>query len=119
LSREWRVPAAFAVLSVCVLIYDAAHAWFWQRAHDTAPVAALLILLLVGLLLRRSRVAWWVFVLSGVIGLVSWPIHMATHRVSAAWVIGALVGVLQLGLLVSPAMRRFVRLRGRLAPSRG
>ena len=119
MSDDWRVPAAFSALSVCVLIYDASHAWFWQRAHDTAPVAAVLILLLVALLLRRSRVAWWVFVLFGVIGLVSWPIHMATHHVSAAWVLGALVGVFQLGPLLSPAMRRFVLFRGRLAPSPG
>jgi len=115
--EEWRLPVGFAALSVGVLVYDAAHAWFWQRAHDTAPVAAVLVLLLVGLLLRRSRLAWWVFALVSGIGLVTWPIHAASHRVSAAWVIGALVGVVQFGLLVSPPMRRFVRFRGRLSPS--
>jgi hypothetical protein len=111
LPEEWRVPAGFAALSVGVLIYDAAHASFWQRAHDTAPMAAMLVLLLVGLLLRRSRFAWWVFALFSGIGLVTWPIHAASHPVSAAWIVGALVGVVQFGLLVSPPMRRWVRLR--------
>lgn len=117
LPVEWRVPAAFALLSLGALVYDAAHTWFWQRAHDTAPVAAVLILLLIGLLLRRSRFAWWVFVSFGAIGLVTWPIHAASHRVSTGWVVGAIIGVVQLALLLSAPMRRFVRFRGRLAPS--
>lgn len=98
------------------MAYDAAHSWFWKRAQDSAPVAALLMLLLIGLLLRRSRFAWWVFAVFAGIGLITWPIHAARHHVNAGWVVGALIGVVQFGLLVSPSMRRFVRFRGRLAP---
>jgi hypothetical protein len=115
-SEEWRVPAAFALLSVGTLAYDALHAWFWQRAHDTAPVAAALILILLGLLLRRSRLAWWVFVVFAGIGLVTWVAHVSAHWTSTGWVVGGVVGLIEFGLLVSPSMRRFVRFRGRLAP---
>jgi hypothetical protein len=118
LPDEWRVPAAFAALTVGTLLYNAAHTWFWQRAHEMAWLAApTLLLLLCLLLLRRSRVAWWIFVSFGVVGLVSWPIEAARHHVTAGWILGALVGSLELGLLVSPHMRRFVRFRGRLAAS--
>ena len=110
------MPAAFAVLAVAGLVYDAAHAGFWRPAHDTAPIAAVLIVGLVGLLLRRSRFAWWVFVLVGAAGLLGWLIHAATHGASASLVVGALVGAVELGLLLSPPMRRFVRFRGRLTP---
>jgi len=115
--EEWRVPAAFALLCVGTMIYDAAHASFWQRAHDTAPVAALFILLLLGLLLRRRRFAWWVFVVFSCIGLVTWVAHVSGRQLSTGWVVGGLFGLVEFGLLVSPPMRRFVRFRGRLAPS--
>jgi hypothetical protein len=119
LPEEWRVPGAFALLVVGTLIFGASHASFWQRAHDTAPVAAALILVLLGLLLLRRRFAWWVFVVFSGIGLVSWAAHLSNHEITGGWVVGLLLGLLEFGLLVSPAMRRFVRLRGRLAPSPG
>jgi hypothetical protein len=115
--EESHVPAVFALLWVGALVYDAAHGWFWQRSHNTAPIGAVAILLLVALLLRRSRFAWWVFLSFGVIGLVTWPLHAASHHVTVGWIVGGLVGVGQLVLLASPQMRRFVRLRGRLAPA--
>jgi hypothetical protein len=117
MSEEWRVPAAFALISVGTLVYDAAHAWFWQRAHDAAPVAAVFILILVGLLLRRSRVAWWVFVSFAGLGLVTWVTHISGRSLSVGWVVGDVLGVIEFGLLVSSPMRRFIRFRGRLAPS--
>lgn len=119
LPAEWRVPAAFALLAVGTLIFDASHAWFWQHAHDTAPVAAALILVLLGLLLLRRRFAWWVFVVFSGIGLVSWLSHVSSHEMTSAWIVGGLLGLVEFGLLVSRPMRRFVRLRGRLAPSPG
>ncbi len=45
-NRDRVVAAIFALSVVGTLIFDAAHAWFWQRAHDTAPVAAVLVLVL-------------------------------------------------------------------------
>jgi hypothetical protein len=119
LPEERRVPAAFALLAVGTLIFDASHEWFWQHVYDTAPVAGALILVLLGLLLLRRRFAWWVFVAFSGIGLVSWLAHVSDHAISSAWVVGGLLGLVEFGLLVSRPMRRFVRLRGRLAPSPG
>jgi hypothetical protein len=117
LPEEWRVPVVFALLSVGTLIYDAAHAWFWQRAHDTAPAAALVILLLLALLLRRHRFAWWVFLVFSGTGLVTWVAHASTGQISSGWIVGGVLGVVEFALLVSPSMRRFVGFHGRLAPS--
>jgi hypothetical protein len=111
------VPIAFTVLIVSGLVYSAAHAWFWQRAHDVAWLAAPLILLLLVLLLRRSQVVWWIFVSVFGVGVITDLAHVFSGHVSAGWVIGAAVGLVEFGLLVSPAMRGFVRLGGRLAPS--
>jgi hypothetical protein len=105
----------FALLILAGLIYSAAHAWFWQRAHDMVWLAAPLGLLLLGLLLRRrSRVAWWVFLWIFGLGFASDLAHVAEGHVSARWLIGAVVGLVELGLLVSPPMREFVRPRGRV-----
>ena len=117
MADEWRVPAAFALISLGTLIYDAAQPWFWQRAHATAPVAGALLLFLLSLLMRRRRFAWWVFVVFSGIGLVTWVAHVSGHQMSTGWVVGGLLGLVEFGLLVSPPMRRFVRFRGRLAPS--
>jgi hypothetical protein len=106
------------LLAVGTLIFDASHAWFWQHAHDTAPVAAALILALLGLLLLRRRFAWVFIAFSG-IGLVSWLAHVSNHEMTSVWIFGGLLGLVEFGLLVSRPMRRFVRLRGRLAPSPG
>jgi hypothetical protein len=116
MPREWRVPIAFAVLILSGLVYSAAHAWFWERAHDVAWLAAPLSVLLVVLLLRRSRVAWWIFVSIFAMGLVTDLAHLPSGHASVGWILGACVGVIELGLLVSPAMRQFVRFRGTLAP---
>ncbi len=113
------MPVAFAVLVVGTLIFAAAHGSVWQREHDMAPVAAALILVVLGLLLQRQRFAWWVFVAFSGIGLVSWVVNLSNQQITGAWIVGGLLGLLELGLLVSPAMRRFVRLRGRLAPRPG
>lgn len=119
LPEEWRVPVAFALLVVGGLVYSASHPWFWQRAHDMAWIAGPVTLILLGLLLRRSRIAWWMFVLIFAVGVVSDAVHASGHDVSAAWIAGGVVGLVEFGLLVSPPMRRFVRFHGRLAPSLG
>jgi hypothetical protein len=115
LPEEWRIPIAFAVLVIGGLLYSASHAWFWQRAHDMAWIAGPLLLVLVGLLLRRSRIAWWVFVVFSGPGLVTWILQGVGGPVSTGWVVGGLVGLVEFGLLVSPPMRRFIRFHGRLA----
>jgi hypothetical protein len=115
LPKGRRVPAAFALLIVGTLAYDAEHASFWQGAHDTAPVAAVVLLVLLGLLMLRLRVAWWVFVIFSGVGLVTWVAHISLHEITTGWVVGGLLGLVEFGLLISPPMRRFVRLRGRLA----
>lgn len=99
------------------LVYSASHAWFWQRAHDVAWLAGPLALILVALLLRRSRVAWWVWVVVTAGGLVTWFLRNPGQSVSTGWVVGGLLGLLELGLLLSPPMRRFVRFDGRLTAS--
>lgn len=120
LPAEWRVPVAFALLVTGGLVYSASHAWFWQRKHDMAWIAGpLLLVLLVGLLLRRSRIAWWLFVVFSGIGLVTWILQDVGGQVSTGWVVGGLVGLIEFGLLVSPPMRRFMRFEGRPAPSPG
>jgi uncharacterized membrane protein len=89
---------------------------FWQRAHDTAPVAALFVLLLVAALLRRHRFAWWIFLIVNVAGVPSWVVHGVNKGVSAGFLLGLVLGLVQLALLLSVPMRRYVgigRWRGR------
>jgi hypothetical protein len=112
------VPAAFAVLSLGALIYASAHSQFWQRAHDMAPAAAFLILILLGLLLlRRSRFAWWVFTVMLGAALVTWCVAVPRNGATSGSIVGGFIGLAQFGLLISPPMRRFVGFRGRLSPS--
>jgi hypothetical protein len=106
-NRDRLVPAIFSLSVVGTLIFDAAHAWFWQRAHDTAPVAAVLVLALVAALLRRHRFAWWIFLIIGVAG-ASWIVHGVSKGVGAGFLFGLVLGVVQLALLLSVPMRRYV-----------
>lgn len=110
------VTVIFSAIVVGSLIFDATHAGFWQRAHDTAPLAALLVLVLVVALLRRHRFAWWLFVIVGVARLPSWVAHGVSKGVSAGFLLGLVVGLVELALLLSVPMRRYVgvgRWRGR------
>lgn len=102
------VAIIFALTVVGTLIFAAAHEWFWQRAHDTAPVAALLVLALVGLLLRGHRFAWWIFVLAGTTGVPWWVAHGVTKHVTAGFVVGLVLGLVELALLLCVPMRRYI-----------
>lgn len=115
---EWRIPLAFAVLWAVPLLVAAARPSFWQRAHGHAEVAVALALLLalVGALLRRSRVAWWILVASYVGGVVTWVQHVVNQGLGIAWMFWRVLMLVNIALLVSAPMRRFVRFRGRLAP---
>src|SRR5713101_3768972 len=95
-AGDRRVVVIFSVLVAGSLVFDATHDWFWQRAHDTAPVAGLLILLLVAALLRRHAFAWWLFL---IVSLTSLPWWVAIRHLNAASVMGFLVGLAELGLL--------------------
>lgn len=110
------MPLAFALFPVAAVVFAAAHARFWQRAHETAWVAAPLILVLTWLLLRRSRVVWWLFAIASGSGLVTSLVHLSIDPVTTVDAVGGLISAVQLALLLSPPMRRFVRFRGRLAP---
>jgi hypothetical protein len=115
-QRDRLVAVIFSLSVVGSLIFEAAHAWFWQRAHDTAPVAALFGLLLVAALLRRHRFAWWIFLIVNAAGVPSWLVHGVNRGVSAGLLLGFVLGFLQLALLLSVPMRRYVgvgRWRGR------
>jgi len=117
LDTEQRVPAVFTLLWVGGLVYAVAHPSFWQRAHDMAWLAVPLLLILDVFLLRHSRVAWWLFVVLLGSGVVTEVVHLAHQHVSATWLVGAALGLVEFGLLVSPQMRRFVHFGGKLAPS--
>jgi hypothetical protein len=99
------VAVVFSALVFGSLVFDATHHWFWQRAHGVAPVAALLLLLLAAALLRRHAFAWWLFL---ILSLTSLPWSVAVRHLSAASVVGILVGVTELGLLLSVPLRRYV-----------
>jgi hypothetical protein len=118
LTREWRVPAAFALLTVGRLVYVAPSAWFWHYGDHTLPVVAALVLVLLGFLLLRSRFAWWLFIVFSGIGLVSRLANVSGHGITSAWVFGVLFDLVYLGLLVSPPMRRFVGVRPSLSAAK-
>ena len=98
----------FASIVVGSVIFDATHAWFWQRAHETAPVAALLVFALVAALLRRHRFAWWIFLIVGATSLPPWVAHGLTKHVNVGFVVGLLLGFLELVILLSVPMRRYM-----------
>ena len=110
----------FALLTLGSLTYNATHAWFWQRAHGMAWLAAPLLMLLLGLLLwRQSRVAWGILLAFSVVGPITDLAYISTRPrlgVGVHWAIGAAIGLAELGLLLSPQMRNFVRSRGRVTP---
>jgi hypothetical protein len=85
LSEDWRIPVLFSLIPVGSVVYAAAHAWFWQRAHDTVWAAAPLLLVLTALLLRRSRLVWWFWVIASGAGVVTWVVDMSTHTVTTDW----------------------------------
>jgi hypothetical protein len=107
LSRDGAVAVIFAAMIVGLVGFAAAHAWFWQKAHDTAPVAALLLLLLVTALLRRHRAAWWILVAIAV-GAVLSSITDMVGGMTAGRAAGLVFSAIELGLLVSAPMRRHV-----------
>jgi hypothetical protein len=103
------VAVLFALVVLGTVIFDAARASFWQRRHDMAPVAALLLLLLAVALLRRHRWAWWIFLLVGFAGVPSWVAYHILRHLTLGSMIGLIVGLLELVLLLSSPMRQYVR----------
>lgn len=122
IPAEWRVPIAFAVLWVTPFVVTVSRPSWWERLHgqgsERVGVAFSLVFLivLIGALLSRSRFAWWVLVVIYLGGFASWLQHVLGQGLGASWTLWGGLALLNFSLLVSAPMRRFVRLRGRLAP---
>jgi hypothetical protein len=119
---EWRVPIVFVLLWVGPWVIAVAHpSWWYGRLQGHAaevPAAFGLLFALVGsgALLGRDRVAWWILVVLFVGGIAIWVQHVVSHGLGIAWTLWGVLTFVSFALLVSAPMRRFVRLRGRLAP---
>lgn len=122
---EWRVPIGWAFLWVGPAFVAAVHPSWWgaRTGSDAARVSAAfgLLIAVVGAvaLLQRSRVAWWILVALEVFGFAIWLEHVVKHGLGVLWALSGMLSLGTLALLVSAPMRRFVRLRGRLAPGPG
>jgi hypothetical protein len=118
LPEEWRAPIAFAALWVVRLVVAVARPSWWNRLHGhvEALLALLVLLALLGWLLRRSFVAWWIFVVIYVASIPTVIQHVVDYGLGVAWTTSALLTVASFVLLVSAPMRRFVGFRGRHAP---
>jgi hypothetical protein len=103
------VAAVFVAIAVGSLIVEAAQAPFWGRRRDVEPAGAALELLVLVALLRRHRWAWWIFVLASVWGLPSFVIYGVVHGPGWTTAVGLIIGLVELALLFSTPMRRFVR----------
>lgn len=108
------VAIVYALCTVAGLIFDAAWAAFVGVHGQGAgfaivfSVVAAIVLLLTRALLRRRRFAWWTFVILGVASLPLWSANHLGHGVSVEFVFGLVWGGVQLMLLVSRPMRRYV-----------
>jgi hypothetical protein len=71
-------------------------------------VAALLGLVSVGALMRRHRFAWWIFLVVCVSGIPSWIVHGVSKGVGDGFLLGLVLGLVQVALLLSVPMRRYV-----------
>jgi hypothetical protein len=105
-NGDRRTAVVFSLIVVAGLVFDMSHDWFWN--HWPAQVSALLLLLLTAALLRRHRFAWWVFVIICAAGIPAWVPHGVRNGVDAGHLLGLAVGVVELTLLLSTAMRRYV-----------
>jgi hypothetical protein len=115
--EEWRIPIAFAVVWVVPSVVAMARPSWWERApHFDVAVALALVIVLVGALLQRSRVAWWILVVIYVGAVATWVQHVVSQGLGPAWTLWGVITLVNFALLISAPMRRFVRLRGRLAP---
>src|SRR3989442_613468 len=106
-------PAARAVLLGYLLLafapfaVAATHSSFWERQHSTAPVAAVAFALVLMALVLRRRWAWQLLVVFEGIVLVSFVFDFTN-----ALAFGS--NLASFALLISPPMRRYVRLRSPL-----
>jgi hypothetical protein len=79
-------------------------------------ISLLIALVAAQSLLQRWRPAWWLLVVLYLVAVATWVGHLVNHGLGIAWALWGLLTLIGFGLLVSAPMRRFVRLRGRLAP---
>jgi hypothetical protein len=106
------MTACFAVLTVGAVAADLAYALVRSGMHTGVRVVvlvtlALALVLVIGLLRRRS-VAWWILLAGGVIDLVFWSRAHLRHGITSTFVPGFVIGLIELALLLSPQVRRYV-----------
>lgn len=125
IPAEWRVPVAFVVIWIVPPLVAVIHpAWWGVRTQGHGAEVPLAISLLIALaaaqtLLQRWRPAWWLLVVLYLVGVATWVGHAVSHGLGIAWALWGVLTLVNFGLLVSAPMRRFVCLRGRLAPKPG
>jgi hypothetical protein len=102
-ARARVVIAAYVLLAAVPFVIAATRSSFWEREHNTAPVAAAVWgLLLVALALRR-RWAWY--------GLAAFETAvLLSNVVDFTGSIGLVFELVTLGLLFSPPVRGYVGL---------
>ena len=99
---ERAVLATYLVLALAPFLFAATHSSFWSQ-HSRAPlVTALELALLLGLALHR-RGAWAVLVFFDALVVISYSWEWAG-------VLGFVLNLGALAILLSPPMRRYVRL---------
>jgi hypothetical protein len=98
---QWLVVELYVLLAVAPLVIAAAFPSFWDHSRNPF-VAALIVILQVGNILRRSG-SWFLLVLVDALMVISYTWD---------WVGGVTfaLNLLTLVLLFSPPMRRYVRL---------
>ncbi|MDX6481435.1 MAG: hypothetical protein QOG85_1945 [Gaiellaceae bacterium] len=118
IPEEWRVPIAFVALWVVSLLV-ADSLLLLSHGRDVLVAVAFSLLLTIALanaLLQRSRVVWWLLVVLSVGGMAEHVFHLVKHGLSVHWALWSVLELISFALLISAPMRRFVRLRGPLAP---
>lgn len=108
------VAIVYGAIGIGSLIFDASHHWFWQRQHETAPVAGLVLLVLLSALLLRQRWAWWILLFVDATAQLTFFVDLSRHPFSWLRLGELMLGFAQLALLLSNPMRRYVGIRGRL-----
>lgn len=91
----------YLVLAALPFVVAAAHSWFWEHEHSTAPVAAAIWIALLVALLLRKRWAWWLLIVFQSAILISFVFDFTD-------IAALLLNIASFGVLLSGPMRRYV-----------